>query len=168
MLLAFLTPLTNLLPESFTKVAKVQCCHRNQWQLVPLTPAVNMPLAPLCQGWICNPCQWHPGGRGVNITLNFWKKSTWISWRRSFMDQLEVKNLVSVRFYVKTSPKSSDMVPWHFGTDPDLRIHTTDLRIRIRICFFSSVGDKMPTKISFSKFFLLSTGTAWSYIYISL
>jgi hypothetical protein len=37
--------------------------------------------------------------------------------------------------------------PCIFGTDPDPRIHTTDLRIRIRfwILLFSSVADKMPT-----------------------
>ncbi len=43
--------------------------------------------------------------------------------------------------------------PWHFGTDPDPRIRTPVLwvRIRIRIVPFSSVGDKMPT----NKFFCL-------------
>ncbi len=115
LLLAFLTSLANL-----TKVAKLQCCHRNQWQLVSLTLAVNMPQAPQCQGWICNPCQWHPGGRGVNITLNFWKKSPWISWRRWFMDQLEVKNLVPVRFYLKQAQKA---VLWF-----------RDILVRILIC----------------------------------
>ncbi len=51
--------------------------------------------------------------------------------------------------------------PWHFATDPDPRIRSTDLRIRIRIrvLFFSTVDDKMPTA------FLLIT--FWRYIYIS-
>ncbi len=45
------------------------------------------------------------------------------------------------------------MDPWHFGTDLDPRIRTTDLwiRKRIRILLFSSVADKMPTE----NFFLL-------------
>ncbi len=45
---------------------------------------------------------------------------------------------------------------WHFGTDPDPRIRTTDLwiRIRIHILLFSSVAIKMSTKNKFlSKFF---------------
>ncbi len=41
--------------------------------------------------------------------------------------------------------------------DPDPRIRTTDklIRIRIRILFFSSVADKMPSKNIFSKFLCL-------------
>ncbi len=41
--------------------------------------------------------------------------------------------------------------PWHFGMDPDPRIRTYDLRIRLRILLFSSVTFEMPTK----KFLLL-------------
>ncbi len=55
------------------------------------------------------------------------------------------------------------MDPWHFDIDPDPRIRTTDLRIRIRILLFSSVADKMPQKMYFfPKFFayyLLFKGT---------
>ncbi len=40
--------------------------------------------------------------------------------------------------------------PWHFGVDPDPRIHASDLwiriRIRIRILQFSSLTFKTPTK----------------------
>ncbi len=43
--------------------------------------------------------------------------------------------------------------PWHVGTDPDLRIHTTDLKIRILL--FSSVTFKIPTKNNFFWVFLL-------------
>jgi hypothetical protein len=42
---------------------------------------------------------------------------------------------------------------WHFRMDPDPRIHSSDLRIRIRIILCSSVADKQPTK---NKFFLRS------------
>ncbi len=51
--------------------------------------------------------------------------------------------------------KSSVVDPWHFGTDPDQGIRTTDFRIRIRLLLFSSVADKMPTKKKFSNFFCL-------------
>ncbi len=34
--------------------------------------------------------------------------------------------------------------PWHFGTDPDPRIRTADLRIRILL--FSSVAEKDAKK----------------------
>ncbi len=34
---------------------------------------------------------------------------------------------------------------WHFGTDPDPVIRTSDLRIRI-LLFLSVAADKMPTK----------------------
>ncbi len=48
--------------------------------------------------------------------------------------------------------------PWHFGTEPDPRIRTTDLWIRIRILLFSSVAFKMPTKkLVFFLGFLLMT-----------
>ncbi len=44
--------------------------------------------------------------------------------------------------------------PWHFGTDPDPRISTSDqrIRIRLRILLFSSMTFKMPT--TQDKFFL--------------
>jgi hypothetical protein len=41
--------------------------------------------------------------------------------------------------------------PWHSGPDPDPRIRTTDLRIRILL--FSSVAFKMPTKNKFFQSF---------------
>jgi hypothetical protein len=45
---------------------------------------------------------------------------------------------------------------WHFRMDPDPRIRSSDLRIRIRIILCSSVADKQPTKGKFfSKFFCL-------------
>ncbi len=44
---------------------------------------------------------------------------------------------------------------WHFGTDPDPRIHTFDYRIRIRILLFSSVAFKTPTKNNFVCLFLI-------------
>ncbi len=57
--------------------------------------------------------------------------------------------------------------PWHFGTDPNPRIRTTDFRIRILL--FSSTANKMPTKNKFfcSNFFyfLLFEGTyTWVFI----
>jgi|LakMenEpi03Aug12_release.lakeMendotaPanAssembly.Ray.scaffolds.fasta_scaffold163887_1 hypothetical protein len=65
--------------------------------------------------------------------------------------------------------ESSVVDPCNFGIDPDPRIHTTHLRIRIRIwlriLLFSSVADKIPTRISFLQSFLLIT--LWRYIYIS-
>ncbi len=52
---------------------------------------------------------------------------------------------------------------WHFGADSDLRIRTTDLRIRVWLRFlaFFSVADKMPTKIFKKIYFslLLTEGT---------
>ncbi len=70
--------------------------------------------------------------------------------------------------------KSSVADPWHFGTnpDPDLRIRTSDLRIRIQsrlrirfqILLFSSVTFKMAAT---AKFFCLLR-TFWSNIYIIL
>ncbi len=51
--------------------------------------------------------------------------------------------------------RSNVLDPRYFGTDPDPRIRTTDLRIRIQIRLFSSVADKQPTK-NFSKGFLLT------------
>jgi hypothetical protein len=47
---------------------------------------------------------------------------------------------------------------WHFGTDPDPRVRTTDLRIRILL--FSSVSFKMLIKVFF---FLLFEGTFTSF-----
>ncbi len=49
------------------------------------------------------------------------------------------------------------MDPWYFGTQPDPRIRTTELRIRIRILLFSSVAFKMSKNISlfFLSFLLL-------------
>jgi hypothetical protein len=43
--------------------------------------------------------------------------------------------------------------PWHFATDLDLRIRSADVRIRIRILFFSSGSFKMSTKNCFSLHF---------------
>jgi hypothetical protein len=45
--------------------------------------------------------------------------------------------------------------PWHFGKDPDPRIRTTDIRIRlwIRILLFTSVAAKMPKKLKLGVFF---------------
>jgi hypothetical protein len=45
--------------------------------------------------------------------------------------------------------------PYHVGTDPDLRIRTPDLQIRIWILLFSSVADKMPTILIFFKILCL-------------
>jgi hypothetical protein len=47
---------------------------------------------------------------------------------------------------------SSVPYPWRFGTDPDPRICTSDLRIRILL--FSSVTFNTPTKIFFQIFLL--------------
>ncbi len=48
--------------------------------------------------------------------------------------------------------------PWHFGVDPDPRIHASDLWIRIRILLFSSLTFKMPANTNFlTQFFLLVT-----------
>ncbi len=45
--------------------------------------------------------------------------------------------------------------PWHFGTDPDPRIRTSDKRILIRILLFSSVTFKMAIEKNFLIFFCL-------------
>ncbi len=59
----------------------------------------------------------------------------------------------SLKCYLSTSIVD----PWHFGTDTDLQIHATDLRIGIWILLwiliwillFTSVTFKMPTKNNF-------------------
>ena len=51
------------------------------------------------------------------------------------------------------------MDPWHFGTDPDPRIRSTDLRIRIL-----PIRQWLKKKFFFLSFLLI---TFWSYIYIS-
>ncbi len=58
---------------------------------------------------------------------------------------------------------------WHFGGDPDLRIRSTDLRIRVWLRFlaFFSVAEKMPTKIFKKKYFSFLLTGYWGYIYIS-
>jgi hypothetical protein len=47
--------------------------------------------------------------------------------------------------------KYSVVDPWRFAKDPDPRIRTADLRIRILL--FSSVADKMPTKNKFFPYY---------------
>ncbi len=46
--------------------------------------------------------------------------------------------------------------PWHFGVDPDPRIHSSDKWMRIRILLFSSLTFKTPTKTNLNKVLLLS------------
>ncbi len=49
--------------------------------------------------------------------------------------------------------------PWHFGVDPDPRIHASDkwirIRMRIWILLFASLTFKTPKKINFFNFFCL-------------
>ncbi len=58
---------------------------------------------------------------------------------------------------MKNPNRTSVVDPWHVGTDPDPRVRTTDLRIRILL--FTSVMFKMPTKKYFLSFLLIFEGT---------
>jgi hypothetical protein len=73
------------------------------------------------------------------------------SWNR-FTDLFEPGSTTLMQTALQ---KTSVLDPGNFGTDPDPRIRTTNLRIRILL--FSSVADKMPQKSFFC--LLLFEGT---------
>ena len=50
--------------------------------------------------------------------------------------------------YIRDFVFASVVDPWHFDTDPDPPICTTDLQIRFPL--FSSLADKMPKNIKLS------------------
>jgi hypothetical protein len=73
-------------------------------------------------------------------------KSTDTVWGSSIRIEYTVTKPFNIHEKIETFKQCCGTMTWHFGVDPDPRIHASDKWIRIRILLFSSLTFKRPAK----------------------
>ncbi len=107
----------------------------------------SYPLQRACSGFLIADCAFKSCPRNLPVILKIVPKAgmyTRKNWPMRAKESLN-RNLIrlSEQIWELVSVFNSVLDPWHFGADPDPRIHTSDYWIRIRILLLSSLTLRM-------------------------